>query len=78
MILLTEKERQLLRESSSGVSPWALTRLKPSEKKERWAALDRCIQSIMVTHPEAFNEQSVNDMLEKERLSKAYNRHVKY
>jgi hypothetical protein len=78
MILLTEKERQLLRESSSGVSSWALTRLKPSEKKERWETLDRAIHSIMVTHPEAFNVNAIRDMHEKERLSKAYNRHVKY
>ena len=74
MILLTEKERQLLKEAASNISPHAFQRVTPSERRQYWETLDRAIHSIMVTHPEAFNPKAVKDMDEKMRNRAAYQR----
>ena len=75
MILLTEKERQLLKESASNISVHAFQRLQPHERRAYWETLDRAIHSIMVTHPEAFNEEAINYMHEKMKNKHAYARH---
>ena len=75
MILLTEKERQLLKESSSNISVHAFQRLQPHERRAYWETLDRAIHSIMVTHPEAFNEEAINYMHEKMKNKQAYARY---
>ncbi len=74
MILLTEKERQLLKESASNISVHAFQRLQPHERRAYWETLDRAIHSIMVTHPEAFNEEAINYMHEKMKNKHAYAR----
>jgi hypothetical protein len=75
MILLTEKERQLLKESSSNISVHAFQRLTPSERRKYWETLDRAIHSVMLTHPEAFNSKAVADMHEKMRNKQSYARY---
>ena len=75
MILLTEKERQLLKESASNISVHAFQRLQPHERRAYWETLDRAIHSIMVTHPEAFNQEAINYMHEKMKNKHAYARH---
>lgn len=75
MILLTEKERQLLKESASNISMHALQRLEPHQRRAYWEVLDRTIQSIMMTHPEAFNPQAVADMHEKIKNKQSYTRY---
>ena len=75
MILLTEKERQLLKESASNISVHAFQRLEPYQRRAYWETLDRAIHSIMLTHPEAFNEDAVNDMNDKMKNKQAYARH---
>jgi len=75
MILLTERERQLLKESASNISVHAFQRLVPHQRRAYWETLDRAIHSIMVTHPEAFNEDAVNDMNDKMKNKQAYARH---
>jgi len=72
MILLTDKERQLLKESASNISVHAFQRLQPHERRAYWETLDRAIHSIMVTHPEAFNEEAINYMHEKMKNNRAY------
>ncbi len=74
MILLTDKERQLLKESASNISVHAFQRLQPHERRAYWETLDRAIHSIMVTHPEAFNEEAINYMHEKMKNKHAYAR----
>jgi hypothetical protein len=75
MILLTEKERQLLKESASNMSAHAFQRLEPHERRSYWETLDRAIHSVMLTHPEAFTTKAVNDMNEKMRNKQAYARY---
>jgi len=75
MILLTEKERQLLKESASNMSQHAFQRLEPHERRSYWETLDRAIHSVMLTHPEAFTTKAVNDMNEKMRNKQAYARY---
>ena len=75
MILLTEKERQLLKESASNMSAHAFQRLEPHERRSYWETLDRAIHSVMLTHPEAFTQKAVNDMNEKMRNKQAYARY---
>jgi hypothetical protein len=75
MILLTEKERQLLKESASNISAHAFQRLEPHERRSYWETLDRAIHSVMLTHPEAFTTKAVNDMNEKMRNKQAYARY---
>jgi len=75
MILLTQKERQLLREASSNISQHAFLRLTPSERRAYWNTLDRAIQSIMMTHPEAFTVKAVKDMQEKMKNKESYARY---
>jgi hypothetical protein len=75
MILLTERERQLLKESSSNISVHAFQRLTPSERRKYWETLDRAIHSVMLTHPEAFNPKAVADMHEKMRNKQSYARY---
>jgi len=74
MILLTDKERQLLKESASNISVHAFQRLQPHQRRAYWETLDRAIHSIMVTHPEAFNEEAINYMHEKMKNKHAYAR----
>ena len=74
MILLTDKERQLLKESASNISVHAFQRLQPHERRAYWETLDRAIHSIMVTHPEAFNKEAINYMHEKMKNKHAYAR----
>jgi len=62
MILLTEKERQQLREVTKGLSRQDFDKYPPSEKRAHWARLDNVIQSIMYTHPEAFTEKALLDL----------------
>lgn len=64
MILLTEKERQQLREASLNASRQQFDKYTPSEKRAHWDHLDRVIQSIMLTHPEAFTVQAIKDLHE--------------
>jgi len=75
MILLTEKERQLLKESASNISVHAFQRLVPHQRRAYWETLDRAIHSIMMTHPEAFNEKAITDMHEKMKNKQAYARY---
>ena len=75
MILLTEKERQLLKESASNISVHAFQRLVPQQRRAYWETLDRAIHSIMMTHPEAFNAKAVADMHEKMKNKQAYSRY---
>jgi hypothetical protein len=75
MILLTEKERQLLKESSSNISVHAFQRLVPHQRRAYWETLDRAIHSIMMTHPEAFNEKAIKDMHEKMKNKQSYARY---
>ena len=75
MILLTQKERQLLKESSSNISVHAFQRLVPHQRRAYWETLDRAIHSIMMTHPEAFNEKAIKDMHEKMKNKQAYARY---
>lgn len=77
MILLTEKERQLLKESASNISMHAFQRLEPHQRRAYWEVLDRTIQSIMMTHPEAFTAKAVADLQEKQKNSIAYNRQTR-
>ena len=72
MILLTERERQLLKESASNISVHAFQRLMPHERRAYWETLDRAIHSIMMTHPEAFNQNAINDMHDKMKNKQAY------
>ena len=65
MILLTERERQQLREATKGMSPKQWEKIPASEKRAQWERLDRVIQSIMFTHPEAFTEKAIKDMKTK-------------
>ena len=62
MILLTERERQQLREATRGMSNKQWEKIPPSEKRAQWSRLDQVIQSIMFTHPEAFREEALKDM----------------
>jgi len=75
MILLTEKERQLLKESASNISMHAFQRLEPHQRRAYWETLDRAIHSIMMTHPEAFKAKAVADMNEKMKNKQAYARY---
>lgn len=75
MILLTEKERQLLKESASNMSQHAFQRLEPHERRTYWETLDRAIHSVMLTHPEAFTPKAVADMNEKMKNKQAYARY---
>jgi len=75
MILLTQKERQLLKESASNISIHAFQMLMPSERRKYWETLDRAIHSVMLTHPEAFNEKAVKDMHEKMKNKQSYARY---
>ena len=72
MILLTQKERQILKEAASNISPHAFQRLEPYQRRQYWETLDRAIHSIMLTHPEAFNLKAIRDMDEKMKNRKAY------
>ena len=74
MILLTEKERQLLKESASNISAHAFQRLTPSERREYWYILDKTIHSLMLTHPSAFTERAVKEMDKKMRDRQSYSR----
>jgi hypothetical protein len=71
MILLTERERQKLKEATRGMSAKQWEKIPPSEKRAQWSKLDQVIQSIMFTHPEAFTEKAVKDM----RTKMSYNRY---
>ena len=75
MILLTEKERQLLKESASNISPYAFQRLTPSERRDYWNILDRTIHSLMLTHPNAFTKRAVEEMDKKMRDRQSYSRY---
>ena len=75
MILLTEKERQLLKESASNISPHAFQRLTPSERRQRWETLDRAIHAVMIMHPEAFKQRAISDMEIKMKNKQAYARY---
>jgi len=75
MILLTQKERQILKEAASNISPHAFQRLEPYQRRQYWETLDRAIHSIMLTHPEAFNLKALRDMNEKMKNRKAYTRY---
>jgi len=75
MILLTQKERQLLKESSSQLSLHAFVRLQPSEKRDHWNTLDRTIHSLMLTHPEAFTDKAIRDMNDKIKNKQTYARY---
>ena len=75
MILLTQKERQILKEAASNISPHAFQRLEPYQRRAYWETLDRAIHSIMLTHPEAFNLKAIRDMDEKMKNRKAYTRY---
>jgi len=75
MILLTEKERQLLKEASSNISQHAFQRVSPSERREYWNTLDRAIHSIMLTHPEAFTDKAIQDMNDKIKNKQTYARY---
>ena len=74
MILLTEKERQQLREASLNVSRQQFDKYSPSEKRTHWNRLDRTIQSIMLTHPEAFTDQAMKDLKEDLKNKHSYAR----
>jgi hypothetical protein len=74
MTLLTEKERQLLKESASNMSAHAFQRLKPYERREYWNTLDRAILSIMQLHPDAFNAEAIKDMEDKLKNKQSYAR----
>ena len=75
MILLTERERQLLKESASNISVHAFQRLVPHQRRAYWETLDRAIQSIMMTRPEAFTVKAVKDMQEKMKNKESYARY---
>jgi hypothetical protein len=75
MILLTPKERQQLREASLNVSRQQFDKYSPSEKRAHWDHLDRVIQSIMLTHPEAFTDQAIEELKEDLKNKHAYARH---
>ena len=75
MILLTERERQLLREASSNMSQHAMLRLSPSIRREKYAILDRAIQSIMLNHPEAFTDKAIEELKEDIKNKQSYSRH---
>ena len=70
MILLTEKERQQLRDVALNGPRQQFDKYPPSEKRAHWNRLDRTIQSIMLTHPEAFTDQAMKDL--KEDLKNKY------
>lgn len=74
MILLTQKERQLLKESASNISIHAFQRLTPSERRKYWETLDRAILSIMQMHPEAFNAAAIKEMEDKMKNKHSYAR----
>lgn len=74
MILLTEKERQLLKESASNISVHAFQRLVPHQRRAYWETLDRAILSIMQMHPEAFNATAVKEMEDKMKNKHSYAR----
>ena len=65
MILLTERERQQLREVTIGLSRQDFDKYPPSEKRAHWNRLDQVIQSIMFTHPEAFTDKAIKDLKTK-------------
>jgi len=75
MILLTEKERQQLREVSLNASRQVFDKYSPSEKRAHWTRLDRVIQSIMLTHPEAFTEKAIEDLKETLQNRELYARY---
>jgi hypothetical protein len=75
MILLTEKERQQLREAALNMSRQQFDKFTPSEKRAHWNNLDRVIQSIMLTHPEAFTEKAIEDLKETLQNKESYARY---
>lgn len=75
MILLTQKERQLLKESASNISIHAFQRLTPSQRRERWEILDRAIHAVMIMHPEAFKQRAISEMEIKMRNKQSYSRY---
>ena len=75
MILLTQKERQILKESASNMSQHAFIRLEPHERRQYWETLDRAIHSIMLTHPEAFTQEAISDMVTKMKNKESYARY---
>jgi len=65
MILLTAKERQQLREVALNASRQVFDKYTPSEKRSHWNRLDKVIESIMLTHPEAFTDDALEGLKEK-------------
>jgi hypothetical protein len=75
MILLTEKERQQLRESALHMSRQEFDKFTPSDKRAHWNHLDKVIQSIMLTHPEAFTDQAIKELKQDLKNKNSYARH---
>ena len=75
MILLTAKERQQLREAALHISRQEFDKFTPTEKRAHWKHLDQVIQSIMLTHPEAFTIQAILELKEDLRNKEAYARY---
>ena len=75
MILLTERERQQLREATIGISRQDFDKYPPSEKRAHWNRLDKVIESIMLTHPEAFTVQAIFDLQDKIKNKESYGRY---
>jgi len=75
MILLTERERQQLRQATIGISRQDFDKYPPSEKRAHWNRLDKLIESIMLTHPEAFTARAIFELQDKIKNKESYGRY---
>jgi hypothetical protein len=74
MILLTEKERQMLRQASSGLTGTDFARLPQSSRQQHLDDINAVIDTLFKTHPEAFLVRAVNQWKERQRNREAYSR----
>ena len=74
MIQLTEKERQMLRQASSGLTGTEFARLPHSSREQHTDDVNAVIDTLFSTHPQAFLTRAVNQWKEKQRNREAYAR----
>ena len=74
MILLTDKERQMLRQASSGLTGTEFSRLPHGSREQHLDDINAVIDVLFSTHPEAFINRAVNQWKERQRNREAYAR----
>lgn len=74
MVLLTEKERQMLRQASSGLTGVEFARLPHTSRSQYTDDLKEVVNALFKNHPEAFIVRAVNQWKEKQRNYQTFNR----